>query len=313
MITWDISSTYLKIKNFKKIFDLKEKSKNEKFKFPSQIRNQGNGSDEALNQREEEKEGREGRLGVLLFEVEKRRKKQLEIEEEEKQFMSIIEFSRDGIKEKKLDCKHGRFYNFYFFVRLLAFEPIFISLQMLPILQISIIIVIQFWFAYFTLKAIYSQKIFSNCLIALNYGVNEVFLTLFSLFCFFLAIGGEGIMKFENFVKVQKTTVIVIIVIGAFNMLIFVVSLIGVVRLMLLKGKSGNKVVAKESLSMPFNPQNIAEEARKRRFTRSTAPETGYNPSFFRSIGRQEESIQEENKGESEFQEGLPEVNIPIN
>jgi hypothetical protein len=150
----------------------------------------------------------------------------------ERKFISVVEFMRDGIKMKKMDTFYGKYYNWLFLLRLMSFEPIFVSLQMLPKAQVTCIFGIQFFFCVFTYSGIFYKKIFLNHVIAFEYWLNETFITLFMVLCMYIVYGGVDQLSVEKWAGLQRVTVTGVIIVSAINLLIFAVTLVGTIRLL---------------------------------------------------------------------------------
>jgi cell division protein FtsL len=139
---------------------------------------------------------------------------------------SVVLFLREGIKIEKMGTFSAKTFNLMFLMRLFAFEPLFVSLQMLPTFQVSVVFIIQLIFLIFTYYSIFKAKIYKTIYISFNFFVNETFIFLFILLCLFIAFGGTKGMEPDSWEKLQRFTVNAIIVVSVMNLVIFVLNLV---------------------------------------------------------------------------------------
>lgn len=312
MIIWDILKIFHILKNFRK-----EEKNGEKGKSKT-------GVDEGI---EDERRKR----GVIVFEVEKKREEELKLKNGEERFKSVIEFSRDGIKYQELNSNYGKFYNFFFFVRILFFEPVFISLQMLPLVQVLLIFMIQMAFLIYSIKAIFFKKIFKSWLVSLNYGINEIFLTMFMVLCLLITLGIENWVKYQTWLRIQRVTIIIIMIISGINMAIFVINMLGTISMIFKKkeqekAEENNKLnqVRPRVVSTPVMSNNMEDRSDFSRIgdlktnskRKRVIEEGGYEKE---DLGKKKNKVRERLNDSKEwdiggndeiFEEGLPKIKV---
>lgn len=120
----------------------------------------------------------------VFLEFDSPKKSTPEVEEEHKpssmevKYSSYYEFYSNGMVEKKMNkSKVARFFNLFSLLRLISFEPILVSLQVLPIIQIGMIFLLQLAMSILTVLAVFKVKAFKTCL---HSAQNLIFETLFT-------------------------------------------------------------------------------------------------------------------------------------
>jgi hypothetical protein len=154
-----------------------------------------------FNARRYDLEMEEDALGKIKKEKERRIRKikQFEINRKlnKKHMQRISEvdsaaevFFSNGILLHKLRTTTGRYFNTMSLVKLFAFEPFYVTMQTLPLFQLSMLTAIQLTFFIFTIIAVLKQKIFISKTNGYQHLLNELALTGFLLVGMVFELGG---------------------------------------------------------------------------------------------------------------------------
>lgn len=130
-------------------------------------------------------------------------------------------FFSENIKYKSLKTFPGKYYNALTLTKVLFFEPFYVTLQMVPTLQISLIFSVQFAFLLYILWGGLRHKMFVSKVNFIQLIINEVAISIF-LFVglYFQAVGGESAMSPKAFNDMQVLAICSIgiaFIIGAFD------------------------------------------------------------------------------------------------
>jgi hypothetical protein len=130
-------------------------------------------------------------------------------------------FFSESIKYKSLKTFCGKYYNTITLTKVLVFEPMYVTLQMLPSAQISLIFLVQFGFLAYILWGGLKHKMFVSKVNLIQVMINEVAISIFLFVGLYIQLGGgEGAMSPKTFVNLQLLAIIAIgvaFLIGAFD------------------------------------------------------------------------------------------------
>lgn len=146
-------------------------------------------------------------------------------EERVKKYQSHVEYFEQGMQGEKLGDIGSKYYNCLALVRLLAFEPFIVSLQLFPVFQVFSVFIIQGLFFLYTMNLIFKKKAFSHWVFTWNFFINETFFFIFLCVCCYLALVDPKSFDSKKYQTFQIWVVSLIILIAAINVFIFVANL----------------------------------------------------------------------------------------
>ena len=186
-----------------------------------------------------------------------------------KKYSSYLQYFSEGIKMSMLGNPFAKYYNTCAIIRLLAFEPFLISLQLFPVTQVLCVFGIQALFYWYTIKAIFTHKVFRHKVFSINFLINETFLFVFLVVCCYLAfIDTEQVDK-RKFEKFQIGVISLIILIAILNVFIFLANLYLSVKLAYAKFKEKKrKTEIKRKTFLQRHKSEMAAQVLAERFKR---------------------------------------------
>lgn len=186
-----------------------------------------------------------------------------------------------------MDTLTAKYYNYFALLRLLAFEPFLISLQIFPILQVFIIFIIQGIFFLYTMDAIFRKKIFSHWVFTCNFFINETFLFIFLCICCYISLIDARKIDTKKYERFQITVIVFIVIIAVINIFIFVANLIVSIKELIktMKKKKTRKKELRKTFLENYNSSRLDQSRLGRGIT---------------GLQQQEEILERSNEDESE-------------
>lgn len=147
---------------------------------------------------------------------------------EEVKYESYYNFYSNGIKPEVMNkTKVAKYYNLISLIRLVSFEPILVTLQLIPEAQITIILILQMVMCIFTIIAVFKFKIFKNILFTIQNFVFETLLTgvLGIFFMMSLQNDGSKMNSSQTWRTIQSICIVMICTIALTNIVVTVIGI----------------------------------------------------------------------------------------
>ena len=145
----------------------------------------------------------------------------------ELKYSSLFLFLKDGIREEKMASSLiSRYYNLVSLMGLLLFEPILISLQLLPKVQLLLLLIIQIAMTAITLYAGFWLCSFNSYVFLTQNALMDVTLTFLLGVLFVLDYKSEEVINSSGFwITIQKTCIILVLILAITNCIFLAVKL----------------------------------------------------------------------------------------